>query len=266
MKQLSKYLFVILFCVSSISSAQDTMGWSQSYHKLVSSGMLEVELDSNPSTGYDWYLINSEAQFSNFLQFKEKEFLAGPSQGPAVGVPGKTRFLFQAKAPIDSLVLLFAYRRAWEPEVAAAQHLATVTIIEAKARRVCHPVCRNVGTRSEGWYSSCTQELITYESCASLTEPYCGALKTRSEGWYSDRGLIQYARCFDGRFRLPQCINIGQESEGWTVGNHFVKATCQGSKIVCAHPLSKSEGFWATREGQGLTLVDWSLCMNESKE
>jgi len=33
------------------------------------------------------------------------------------------------------------------------------------------PVCKAIGTRSEGWYDSCTDKLIRYESCGQETTP-----------------------------------------------------------------------------------------------
>lgn len=48
----------------------------------------------------------------------------------------------------------------------------------------CVPECRNVGTRSEGWYDSCTGVLIGFTLCDGCT-PVCSAIGSRSEGWVS---------------------------------------------------------------------------------
>ncbi len=49
------------------------------------------------------------------------------------------------------------------------------------ARR--RPECRAIGTRSEGWYDSCSGDLYRYDTCARC-EAECRAIGTRSEGWY----------------------------------------------------------------------------------
>jgi len=48
----------------------------------------------------------------------------------------------------------------------------------------CRPECRAIGTRSEGWYDSCSGELIRFEQCGGCRAE-CRAIGTRSEGWYS---------------------------------------------------------------------------------
>jgi predicted secreted protein len=250
---------------SAVSQADAAAQWSRSYHKLVTGSQLELVLEANPSTGFDWSISNDDEQYVAYLTLLQKEFIANDAPNQAVGVPGKMRFVFQVNKAIDPVVLLFTYKRPWEPDNAAAYHVATVTIVDAASRKICQPSCLHSGTSQEGWYSSCTQELIKNEKCAGLKEPYCGALRTRSEGWYSDKGLIQYDRCFDDRIPVPKCINEGLDNEGWDLSGEFVKASCQGLKMACAYPGSKSEGFWAVDETKRLTHVQWTLCMLEDK-
>jgi len=47
----------------------------------------------------------------------------------------------------------------------------------------CRPVCRLIGTKSEGWYDSCTQRRHRWASCATCWAEcrFCGS---ESEGWY----------------------------------------------------------------------------------
>ena len=47
----------------------------------------------------------------------------------------------------------------------------------------CKPICLFEGTRSEGWYDSCSGELIKYDICKG-TYAECKYQGTRSEGWY----------------------------------------------------------------------------------
>jgi hypothetical protein len=67
----------------------------------------------------------------------------------------------------------------------------------------CRPVCRALGTRSEGWYDGCTGRLICFAQCDGA-EAECGAIGSRSEGWYSAAGaptgcgggaLIRWDQC-----------------------------------------------------------------------
>jgi hypothetical protein len=48
----------------------------------------------------------------------------------------------------------------------------------------CEPVCQS-GELGDGWYDSCTSELICASSCEHGRRATCGAITTRSEGWYS---------------------------------------------------------------------------------
>lgn len=60
----------------------------------------------------------------------------------------------------------------------------------------CRPVCAKIGTKSEGWYDSCTGELIEWAQCAECTA-VCKLCGSKSEGWYdsSTGELILYADC-----------------------------------------------------------------------
>lgn len=50
--------------------------------------------------------------------------------------------------------------------------------------KCCPPKCMFVGTRSEGWYDSCTGERIKWAGCAGC-KAVCLAKGSRSEGWWS---------------------------------------------------------------------------------
>jgi C1A family cysteine protease len=60
----------------------------------------------------------------------------------------------------------------------------------------CEPFCDKIGTRAEGWYDSCTGELIKYDLCSGCTA-VCREIGTREEGWYSscDLSLIKLEKC-----------------------------------------------------------------------
>jgi hypothetical protein len=59
----------------------------------------------------------------------------------------------------------------------------------------CNPECKFIGTRSEGWYDSCTGSLINYDNCACVA--VCKQQGTDSEGWYNSCNgqLIKSGTC-----------------------------------------------------------------------
>jgi len=74
----------------------------------------------------------------------------------------------------------------------------------------CKPICNAIGTRSEGWYDSCTKRRIRWESCEGC-EAICKAVGTRSEGWYDSctDELIRYGKCEVVRPERPEvCITL----------------------------------------------------------
>lgn len=60
----------------------------------------------------------------------------------------------------------------------------------------CRPVCAFIGTRSEGWYDSCTGERHAWAFCAQ-SDPVCLHCGSKSEGWYdsSTGELIVWTIC-----------------------------------------------------------------------
>jgi len=60
----------------------------------------------------------------------------------------------------------------------------------------CWPVCGAIGSRSEGWYDSCTGELIRWANCADCVAE-CRYCPSKSEGWYDSctGELIRWDDC-----------------------------------------------------------------------
>jgi hypothetical protein len=48
----------------------------------------------------------------------------------------------------------------------------------------CKPICKRVGTEEEGWYNSCSDELMAFGACKNC-QTACLHIGTRGEGWYS---------------------------------------------------------------------------------
>lgn len=70
----------------------------------------KIELQSNPSTGYRWYLV-----FFNktILKLKSSEF--APKTANQIGTAGIQRFNFEAKKEGTASIKL-VYKRPWEEE------------------------------------------------------------------------------------------------------------------------------------------------------
>lgn len=144
----------------------------------------------------------------------------------------------------------------------------------------CRPECRAIGSRSEGWYDSCTDELIGWAPCDGC-EAQCDAIGSRSEGWYDScgagmngAGLILWAECAEEPEPEPEicppiCDAIGSRSEGWynSCTDELIGwMTCsECDEPRCDAVGSRSEG-WYTSEGCGAfgdDLIGWDDCAPE---
>jgi len=82
--------------------------------ELAAGQVLEVTLESNPTTGYGWEV--SEVDGAVLAQVGEAEFQEAPREGePVVGAGGVQTFRFTASPGETTLTLV--YRRAWEKDV-----------------------------------------------------------------------------------------------------------------------------------------------------
>lgn len=94
------------------------------------------------------------------------------------------------------------------------------------------PICTNIGTRSEGWYLN--GELIKYDKCVCVA--VCKAIGTRSEGWYSSctGELIKYETCFTeiGIALKEKSVRIEQKAEEGVVEIRSEATATTKEKIV----------------------------------
>ncbi len=75
---------------------------------------------------------------------------------------------------------------------------------DAGATYPCQPKCDAIGSKSEGWYDGCTNELLNkpigsgklWAQCAKC-DSFCDKKGTKSEGWYDScsKSLIKWAQC-----------------------------------------------------------------------
>lgn len=73
-----------------------------------------IEVESNPSTGYRWIIVNRRDL--KCLQLKKEQTFPASSNSSTnlVGMPGKQQWQFFAKCTGD-IQVRFEYRRPWEP-------------------------------------------------------------------------------------------------------------------------------------------------------
>jgi hypothetical protein len=96
----------------------------------------------------------------------------------------------------------------------------------------CRPYCGAQGTRSEGWYDGCTNQLITWAGCAGAY-PYCSYIGTDAEGWSStaDGGYIMKGACSQNTLceaARGVCAPTYPNScpAGWTIADAEAGLTC----------------------------------------
>lgn len=85
----------------------------------------QIELVSNPTTGYNWTLVDTT---TNIIHLVQRQFQSAADQN-RVGAPGKQLFALQANAVGQTEVMLI-YHRPWEKDVAPVDSFRIV--IEVK--------------------------------------------------------------------------------------------------------------------------------------
>ena len=87
------------------------------------------------------------------------------------------------------------------PDLTAPRDLAVVRDLVGVTGDLaqCTPFCDAIGTRSEGWYDSCTHKLIKWDFCANCTAVcnFCG-VGCKSNGFYNScdpTKFIVYVDC-----------------------------------------------------------------------
>ena len=71
---------------------------------------------------------------------------------------------------------------------------STTTILSRNDSK-CGPICKAIGTRSEGWYDSCTNELIRWDNC-DVNTTFCSNDKDCGCGTHTETG-----KCFYGNVK-----------------------------------------------------------------
>jgi inhibitor of cysteine peptidase len=92
-------------------------------------GEFSLKIESNPTTGYSWWLQEPGKKEKSLLKFKEQKVEEpGEQSRPRLGAPTYEIFIFEALQP-GVAVLELQYRRPWEKDVPPIKkHKVTVTI------------------------------------------------------------------------------------------------------------------------------------------
>ena len=102
--------------VASLSLDASADGSTQQLKK---GEVMSVTLESNPSTGYSWFVTISDQNV--IIQMAETENQeASPSTTPVLGAPEKKTFFFQAIEAGQAAITL-DYQRGWETGIAPEQ-------------------------------------------------------------------------------------------------------------------------------------------------
>ena len=71
-----------------------------------------IEVESNPSTGYRWIVVNRK-QLSKCIQIVKEQVFPTQMENGRVGAPGKQQWQVKTSCPVVQ-ELQFEYRRSWE--------------------------------------------------------------------------------------------------------------------------------------------------------
>ncbi len=84
--------------------------------------VIAITLESNPSTGYNWYATIADTKV--LVQMGEPQFQEpSTATSPVVGAPGMLTIYFQAVDPGTTTVTI-DYMRSWEKDVAPEQSIS----------------------------------------------------------------------------------------------------------------------------------------------
>ena len=99
-----------------------TRGTNNSTYSVSNDKRYAIKLPSNPTTGFEWFLVNSEEatktnliEFLNLDQNGGGEYVPDPTPRRIVGGGGNSYFLFKTSENVKGQVeLKLIYKRNWE--------------------------------------------------------------------------------------------------------------------------------------------------------
>ena len=104
--------FSIIFLFSFLATSTQIFKYETDKEISINVGeIFQISLDSNPTTGYRWEIVNVLKKLTIPSDEPNGDFIRGPRK--IVGSRGKQIFTFEAIAP-GKEEIKFAYKRSWE--------------------------------------------------------------------------------------------------------------------------------------------------------
>jgi inhibitor of cysteine peptidase len=121
-------LLSILFLVACGGGSGVAVGKAQNGGsvELETGSVLEVRLESNPSTGYSWQVVDLNGEV--LVQKGDAEYKSASVQ-PKLGSGGVEIFHFKASQP-GEVVLKLVYHRPWETDVEPADTFELAVMVK----------------------------------------------------------------------------------------------------------------------------------------
>lgn len=128
-------MIVGLNVVCSLCAKESDVEHSSEKYNLKIGDQVRIKLDSNPSTGYRWYLKNGdesdeisklESNRSSTMKYQSK-YIAPINTQRSVGVPGLEEWTFVANRP-GNVVIKLEYLQSWNPASVAKSRVLEFNI------------------------------------------------------------------------------------------------------------------------------------------
>lgn len=126
------FLAHVVFCGRVEAKAIPVTETTSAHHTIQRDGAFEIELEGNPSTGYDWDTAATDAASLARVRITDmgvapRRAAPSPDATRLVGAPVVRRWRVTALAA-GTAQLIFRYRRAWESAAPVKTHSVIVEI------------------------------------------------------------------------------------------------------------------------------------------
>ncbi len=111
---------------------------SNNYNLIVAEGEeFAIKFLSNPSTGYDWFLLNEEILDESFIKYINTTYEKNDEEEHLDGAPISYYLFFKALKQTDKEIYLdYVYKRDWEEEILTNASI-TIKICKLKKNGIC---------------------------------------------------------------------------------------------------------------------------------
>ena len=122
-------IFIILLLITKCEHDKDMLllkkGDNGQQIKLTLNQEFQIELDANPTTGYNWTIVDTATGIISLIDNHFKE----TSKTARIGAPGKQQFHFKANS-IGKMELKLIYHRPWEKDVAPIDSFHVIIVVK----------------------------------------------------------------------------------------------------------------------------------------